>query len=815
VRFFAVSVLLTISHLASAQGWVQQFPPTSPPASLLNGFAYDAAHGQAVLFGGQGGPNPPDSNQTWIWSGSNWIQQNPSSSPPARQLIASPAMVYDSGHQQVVLFGGYSSASSTLLNDTWTWDGSTWMNKTPQAPNSSPPARQAYAMAYDAVRQQVVLYGGVGNGAGNSDTWLWDGSTWTQAFPAHDPSQGLDLYSHTMAFDQARGQVVLFGGVRAGNSVNGTWVWDGTDWVNKTPADPTQSPGADGNSESQSLVYDTVSQSVLLYQSGQIWSWNGSIWTNLSSTPAPTSGGFQAFAYDQARGRAVLFGGYGGGGQTWVFNSVPLTGTISVTTNLPTATFTITGPATYNGGGTSLTQTNAPQGTYTLNFGSVSQYITPATQMENLTSGETLTFNEGIYTPITLNACPTNSPRCSPAIFLTYEQGSGKGNGPQQVFVRSNGPAIDLLATVLTNPTDGQWLAVSPSGGTTPTTLTVTVSSNLKAGTYPGTISISSGGATNSPQVFSVTLVVTKGPAPPPPPPGLTLLFPVNVPINPSACGGTTCTPSTAQINTVFDHQMLNAYEEPLKENKQGNCTPASTPDNWGTIVDFLGEMANVQFGTKGYGSCFELFGYQNSAQTRFLDNVVKYNNGSVLYYDSHPGYDYNFGFGTEVYAAVSGCVSYTSPPAHVASSSTFHILTIIPSSSEPAGGCSSAPVPDGYLIYYLHLSSFLDSTTSSPQVVKALSPTGTPSQIVPCPECIQPNMWVAANTFLGYSGNFSVIWGGVGSHLHFEVDLKSGSALTPVDPYGWNPLDPTQIDPYSIAHPGVSNIILWQNFVP
>jgi hypothetical protein len=48
-------------------------------------------------------------------------------------------------------------------------------------------------MAYDAATQTVVLFGGSGNGGVQfTDTWNWNGTTWTQQFPAsarpHEPA---------------------------------------------------------------------------------------------------------------------------------------------------------------------------------------------------------------------------------------------------------------------------------------------------------------------------------------------------------------------------------------------------------------------------------------------------------------------------------------------------------------------------------------------------------------------------------------------------------------------------------------------------
>jgi hypothetical protein len=88
-------------------------------------------------------------------------------------------------------------------------------------------------MAYDAARGQVVLFGGSCSSGGLNDTWVWDGANWVQKFPATSPPA---RWAHAMAYDAARGQVVLFGGTGSSFFLNDTWVWDGTNWVQKFPA---------------------------------------------------------------------------------------------------------------------------------------------------------------------------------------------------------------------------------------------------------------------------------------------------------------------------------------------------------------------------------------------------------------------------------------------------------------------------------------------------------------------------------------------------------------------------------------------------
>jgi hypothetical protein len=67
-------------------------------------------------------------------------------------------MAYDADHGQMVLFGGGTNGDTLgFLNDTWTWDGTNW---TQQSLGKSPAARILAAMAYDADHNQVVLFGG-------------------------------------------------------------------------------------------------------------------------------------------------------------------------------------------------------------------------------------------------------------------------------------------------------------------------------------------------------------------------------------------------------------------------------------------------------------------------------------------------------------------------------------------------------------------------------------------------------------------------------------------------------------------------------
>ncbi|MBI3893655.1 MAG: hypothetical protein HY303_19215 [Candidatus Wallbacteria bacterium] len=64
-------------------------------------------------------------------------------------------------------------------------------------------------MVFDSARQRIVVFGGTaGSRLGLGDTWQWTGTVWEEAATAGSPSR---RSGHAMAYDSARGKVVLFG----------------------------------------------------------------------------------------------------------------------------------------------------------------------------------------------------------------------------------------------------------------------------------------------------------------------------------------------------------------------------------------------------------------------------------------------------------------------------------------------------------------------------------------------------------------------------------------------------------------------------
>lgn len=187
------------------------------------GMAYDSAGERVILFGGsQAGQMM---NDTWEWDGSAWTQV--SDEGPAARFPAS--FVYDEANQNVMLFGGHAfdSHAITTYGDTWTWDGTAWK----EIQSEGPSPRDGADSVFDRESNQVLLFGGAEIGSDVTllnDTWLWDGSQWNKIEADGPPAR----VHPAMAYDAARGRVVITGGSNAPSTIlSDTWEWDGQAWT--------------------------------------------------------------------------------------------------------------------------------------------------------------------------------------------------------------------------------------------------------------------------------------------------------------------------------------------------------------------------------------------------------------------------------------------------------------------------------------------------------------------------------------------------------------------------------------------------------
>lgn len=294
--FFDTRILGNQSTINSS--WVERLPIASPPARQGPGIAYDGQRQETVLFGGVintlgGGAF---TNDTWVWDGNSWIQRFPTTSPPARKFHS---MAYDPIRQKILLFGGVGNGVG--FNDTWFWDGTNWSQ---QFPTTNPPVRDGQSMVYDAGRQEILMFGGTDL----NDTWVWNGSNWIQRLPLTTPAARVFA---GISYDTVHGQVILFGGVGNNTVFGDTWIWNGSTWAQATPA---QSPQP---RYSAAMGYDAARGETVLFGGAapdnsvdnETWIWNGTTWTQRFPSSSPPPRLFSSITYDAAHTEILLFGG--------------------------------------------------------------------------------------------------------------------------------------------------------------------------------------------------------------------------------------------------------------------------------------------------------------------------------------------------------------------------------------------------------------------------------------------------------------------------------------------------------------------------
>src|SRR5262249_39439834 len=180
-----------------------------------------------------------------------------------------------------------------------------------------------HAMAFDEARGRTVLFGGCSGPFESADTWEWDGSAWTRRDTNVVPAR----LAPALASDRPRRRVVLFGG-RAGPSTDlgDTWEWNGDRWVQRSNGGPSPRAG-------HSLAYDPLRQRTVLFGGtvpADTWVWDGVAWAQLTPAHSPGERLGAAFAFDETSGHALLFGGFSATqgsllGDTWSWDGTDWT----------------------------------------------------------------------------------------------------------------------------------------------------------------------------------------------------------------------------------------------------------------------------------------------------------------------------------------------------------------------------------------------------------------------------------------------------------------------------------------------------------
>ena len=302
----ATAVLTAAAVLGLAGASAPAGEPLNPGQLL-----YDEAQRRLLMLGAYQLPELPELTQLWEWQATGWKLLPAASAPSMRTLSTA---VYDSGRRRIVMYGGLGNRGlQDPRGDTWEFDGQRWVPIADRTVGT----RDHHAMAYDEARGRTVMYGGVSSIDRSSpgreapiNTWEWDGARWTEIVTTGPGPRG----GPGMVYDRARKHVVLFGGIGiipgAAPRFADTWIWDGKNWLKASDGGPAARNG-------HAMAFDRRAGVVIMWGGttgvthlDDMWQWDGKRWTEIRlGEPRPSKRVGAQMVYDVAREMIVLYGG--------------------------------------------------------------------------------------------------------------------------------------------------------------------------------------------------------------------------------------------------------------------------------------------------------------------------------------------------------------------------------------------------------------------------------------------------------------------------------------------------------------------------
>jgi hypothetical protein len=228
-------------------------------------------------------------------------------------------VAYDAASGRLIVFGG-ATAAGALPAMTWAWDGDRWTVVADSA--AGPGARHAHAMAFDAERRRVVLFGGLLESRDTTrpaaervrrlcDTWALEDRAWRRLDDgASCPTDRVAAAS--LVWDTRARALLLVDAPATGPTdtvVRPLRLWRllSGGWAPEDSSGPRRSRMSAGG-----VAWDArrgvLVVPVLDGPDAGVWEWDGRRWRHARATgPAPRRN--FGLAYDARRGRVLLVGG--------------------------------------------------------------------------------------------------------------------------------------------------------------------------------------------------------------------------------------------------------------------------------------------------------------------------------------------------------------------------------------------------------------------------------------------------------------------------------------------------------------------------
>ena len=237
---------------------------------------------------------------------------------------------FDSSREVLVTFGGLD-IGGLVFADTEEYNPETklWQLRQPLA---SPQALCCGAATYDPDRKRFITFGGFTDLVVVEETNEYDGTVWVQRSPATvPPKRG---FISDMPYDTDRKVVVLFGGIDEffAAMLNDLHEYDGTDWTLATPVTTGIYTTPPSGRASFMAAYDPIRKLTVVVggtdiasvRFQEIWLWDGTGWRQQSSAVFPAAEEMTGeLVFIASLGKLAMIGGNNGVGapnRTWLLD---------------------------------------------------------------------------------------------------------------------------------------------------------------------------------------------------------------------------------------------------------------------------------------------------------------------------------------------------------------------------------------------------------------------------------------------------------------------------------------------------------------
>jgi hypothetical protein len=327
--------------------WVLLSDLHAPPALALPVGVFDPVRDRLLVLEGAYATGWPAVHALDLQPAPRWSELPMDGPPPVGRI--GPAVAYDPVRDRLLLFGGagYSDLWALTFLPSPAWQALVTTGETPRT-------RAGHSAVYDPIRDRMVIFGGIDGSTYLGDSWAISLRTnqWE-----HLASAGAGPSSrawHRAVYDSVGDRMIVVGGQDSAGYTSDVWALpleSGGEWTALAPEGPSPSPRSRFG-----MVYDARRTRVLVHGgltatgfAGDMWALDLTApprWEAVATLNSLDPRADQLMVADPAEDRVLSYGGHAAGGTWEQTASMPLGGPLCWSRFLPPSPPTLPGPRT-------------------------------------------------------------------------------------------------------------------------------------------------------------------------------------------------------------------------------------------------------------------------------------------------------------------------------------------------------------------------------------------------------------------------------------------------------------------------------------